>query len=332
MLSVNEIKSLHLELASHCVATCPMCPRNFYGMKHNAGYEVTNMTLENFKKIFNEQFISKLKNVKFNGNLGDFNMNPEAVEIVEYLRHNNKNMDIEINTNGHSRNSDFWRKLADSDPVVLFALDGMEDTHSLHRIGTTFSRVIQNAKTFIDAGGRATWKMIVFDHNKHQVSQCSKLAKDMKFFDFELVNDGRNNAFVFNNDGSHSHTIGKPPHRKPLDARELLQWKAAHDWRSDVKEKNRIVCEALRDKKIFMSSTGDIYPCCWLGFSPGKYDDALYHGNEQLKQLMNNAENNGVTHGLEKAVTWFSLVQDSWRKKTIKEGRLYRCDLHCGKN
>jgi len=309
-----------------------MCPRNFYGMKHNAGYEVTNMTLENFKKIFNEQFISKLKNVKFNGNLGDFNMNPEAVEIVEYLRHNNKNMDIEINTNGHSRNSDFWSKLADSDPVVLFALDGMEDTHSLHRIGTTFSRVIQNAKTFIDAGGRATWKMIVFDHNKHQVSQCSKLAKDMKFFDFQLANDGRNNAFVFNNDGSHSHTIGKPPHKKPLDARELLQWKAAHDWRSDVKEKNRIVCEALRDKKIFMSSTGDIFPCCYLGFSPGKYDDALYHGNEQLKQLMNNAENNGVTHGLEKAVTWFSLVQDSWRKKTIKEGRLYRCDLHCGKN
>jgi sulfatase maturation enzyme AslB (radical SAM superfamily) len=309
-----------------------MCPRNFYGMKHNAGYEVTNMTLENFKKIFNEQFVSKLKNVKFNGNLGDFNMNPEAVEIVEYLRHNNKNMYIEINTNGHSRNSDFWRKLADSDPVVLFALDGMEDTHSLHRIGTTFSRVIQNAKTFIDAGGRATWKMIVFDHNKHQVSRCSKLAKKMNFYNFRLANDGRNNAFVFNNDGSHSHTIGKPPHRKPLDASELLRWKAAHDWQAEAKEKKQIVCEALRDKKIFMSSTGDIFPCCWLGFSPGKYDDALYHGNEQLKKLMKKSENNGVTHGLEKAVTWFSLVQESWRKKTIKEGRLYRCDLHCGKN
>ena len=88
----------------------------------------------------------------------------------------------------------------------------------------------------------------------------------------------------------------------------------------------------LQNWHSLMSSTGDIYPCCWLGFSPQKYNDDLYHGNEQLKQLMNNAENNGVTHGLEKAVSWFTLVKESWRKKTIKEGRLYRCDLHCGKN
>jgi len=259
MLSVDNIKRLDLEISSNCVASCPFCPRNFYGMKHNAGYTVTSISLENFKKIFNEQFVSRLEHVRFNGNFGDFNTNPEAVEIVEYLRHNNRHLDIDIHTNGHSRDSDFWKKLAKSDPMVHFALDGLQDTHHLHRIGTSWSRVMKNAQTFIDAGGRATWKMIVFEHNKHQVSQCSELAKDMNFRAFELANDGRDNAFVFDDNGNHSHTIGSPPHRKPVDAHELLQWKAEHDWQVETEEK-KIVCQALKEKRIFMSSTGDIFP------------------------------------------------------------------------
>ena len=332
MLSVNEIKSLDLEISSHCVASCPMCPRNFYGMKHNGGYPVTNVSLANFTKVFSKKFIMQLESVRFNGNFGDFNMNPEAAEIVEYLRQNNSEMKIEINTNGHSRSKEFYRRLATSDPEIRFDLDGLGDTHHLHRKGTSFQRVLENAKEFINAGGKAVWKMIVFDHNKHQVDECRKLATDLKFNGFIIANDGRNDAFVFKNDGSHSHTIGKPPHRKPLDARELLQWKAAHDWRSDVKEKKRIVCQALRDKKIFMSSTGDIYPCCWLGFSPKTYDDKLYYGNGQLKELMGDVKINAISHGLDTALEWFTRVEDSWRKKDFKSGKLYRCDMYCGKN
>ena len=81
-----------------------------------------------------------------------------------------------------------------------------------------------------------------------------------------------------------------------------------------------------------MSSNGDIFPCCYLGFSPKKYDANIHYGNSQLKYLMKNVENNAITHGLEKAVSWFSLVQESWRKETVKQGRLYRCDMYCGKN
>ena len=332
MLSVDQITSLDLEISSYCVASCPMCPRNFYGMKHNAGYSVTSISQKNFQKVFGKKFVNRLKFVKFNGNFGDFNMNPEAAQIVEYLRENNKNVDIEIHTNGHSRDAIFWRRLANSNPTVCFDLDGLEDTHHLHRVGTSFSRVIKNAKSFIDAGGQAIWKMILFDHNKHQVTECRKLAHELGFCDFCVVNDGRNDAFVFNNDGSYSHTIGTPQHRKPTDAHELLQWKKAHKWSSAVKVKKTINCQAILDRRIFMSSNGDIFPCCWLGFSPTKYDGDLHHGNSQLKKLMGNVKNNAITHGLDKAVNWFSLVQDTWRKKTIKEGRLYRCDMYCGKN
>ena len=332
MLSVDQITSLDLEISSYCVASCPMCPRNFFGMKYNAGYPVTNISQKNFQKIFGKKIVNRLEFVRINGNFGDFNMNPEAAQIVEYLREHNKNMDIEIHTNGHSRDTDFWRRLANSNPTVHFDLDGLEDTHHLHRVGTSFSRVIKNAKAFIDAGGQAVWKMIVFDHNEHQVSECRKLARELGFVHFSVDNDGRNDAFVFNKDGSYSHTIGTPSHIKPTDAHELMKWKKQHDWSSEVKVKKRIDCQAIRDRRIFMSSNGDIFPCCWLGFAPMKYDEHLHHGNSQLKKLMGDVNNNAITHGLDKAVNWFSLVQDTWRKKTIEEGRLYRCNLYCGKN
>ena len=40
---------------------------------------------------------------------------------------------------------------------------------------------------FIDAGGEATWQMIKFNHNSHQIDECRTLAKKLKFKDFELV-------------------------------------------------------------------------------------------------------------------------------------------------
>ena len=332
MLSIDEITSLHLEISSYCVASCPMCPRNFYGMKYNAGYPVTNISLSDFQRVFTSEFVGQLNMVRFNGNLGDFNMNPEAVEIVEYLRSNNQNLDIEINTNGHSRDLKFWRQLADNDPTVLFALDGLEDTHHLHRKGTSYKRVLRNAEEFMAAGGRATWKMIVFDHNKHQVDQCRELAMQMGFSNFKTSNDGRDDAYVFNDDGSHSHTIGKPAYNKPPDAKTLMQWKNENNPIMETEPKKNITCQAKKDKMIYMSSNGDISPCCWLGFSPKTYDENLYHGNKQLKQLIGESKINAVSYGLEEVLKWFSLVQDTWQKKTFKEGRLYRCDLHCGKN
>ena len=36
-------------------------------------------------------------------------------------------------------------------------------------------KAIANARAFIDAGGKAEWQFIVFDHNKHQIDRLYKL-------------------------------------------------------------------------------------------------------------------------------------------------------------
>ena len=40
---------------------------------------------------------------------------------------------------------------------------------------------MNNARAFIEAGGRAHWDMLVFDYNQHQIDQCRTLASDMGF-------------------------------------------------------------------------------------------------------------------------------------------------------
>jgi MoaA/NifB/PqqE/SkfB family radical SAM enzyme len=335
MLDISQITGLDLEISSYCVASCPMCPRNFYGMKHNAGYPVTNVTLSQFQVAFTPEFMSQIDYVKFNGNFGDFNMNPEGLEILRYIRRHSADARMDVHTNGHSRDPQYWRDLAETRPRVYFDIDGLEDTHHLHRQGTDWHRIMDHARQHIAAGGHAIWKMLVFDHNRHQEEQCRQMSRDLGFSDFVVLNDGRDHAHVFSAQGEYSHTIGDPRHPAPQQAETLMQWKKEHQAaQDDYKQppKASVHCLARQNRRIYMASNGDIYPCCWLGFSPRTYDQQLYTGNDQIRALLKHAKNNAFEHGLEQSIAWFSEVMQSWQKQSYNEGRLYRCDLHCGRN
>ena len=187
MIAYENIRDVHLEISTLCNAICPLCPRNFHGYPFNDGYPEVNLTLENAKRIFSVDFIKQLTTLRINGNYGDIVMNPEAVDIVKYFRDSNTFLNISISTNGSARNKNFWESLAKLKTKVLFCLDGLEDTHDLYRQNTSWKTIIKNASIFIDAGGNAIWKFIKFDHNNHQIEQCRDLSKQMKFIQFELV-------------------------------------------------------------------------------------------------------------------------------------------------
>ena len=78
-----------------------------------------------------------------------------------------------------------------------FSIDGLADTNKLYRIGINHDRVMANAKAFIEAGGKARWKFIVFRHNEHQVEEARELAKDMGFWQFDKHVSTRNWEYNF---------------------------------------------------------------------------------------------------------------------------------------
>jgi MoaA/NifB/PqqE/SkfB family radical SAM enzyme len=335
MISYEEIQDVHLEISSLCNASCPWCPRNFWGYPYNGGYPETNLTISQAKKIFTTNFLTQLTSIYINGNFGDIVMNPEGPDIVDYFLSQNPNLKISISTNGGARNKSFWTQLAASGVTVLFCLDGLEDTHHLYRQNTAWDTVIHNAKIFIAAGGCAIWKMIEFEHNQHQIDRCRKLSQQLGFADFRLINDGRNTGPVFDRDGNLTHLLGNYAGEK--DFKVLFHKKTTDqivldDILADRTPARSVSCKTKKLKSIYISVTGDVSPCCWTGFYPKTYGAGQYHeaANAQLIPLI--VKNNALEYPLEDCINWFKSVEDTWKIDRYEKGRLVICDDICGQN
>ena len=329
MIPYHDIKHIHLEISSLCNARCPLCPRNFHGYPYNDGYIERNLTLQDVKHIFQPTFIKQLTGIMINGNFGDCVMNTETPDIIEYFKTHSPNIKIDVSTNGGARPKQFWQRLAELDVHVLFALDGLADTHSIYRQDTVYETVLKNAKTFIEAGGQATWKMIPFDHNQHQIEACQELSKQLGFSDFILTDQGRDTGVAVDKKGKVVNVLGKP---KKINFEQLLQSKKTdevvlEDLNPVVKN---ITCEVKKSKSIYVTSTGEVYPCCYTGFYPRTYGHGQYYEvvNQQLRDIIK--PNNALETSLEESITWFDSVEESWNKSNFKQGRLLICNDVCG--
>ena len=333
MIDFKNIRDVHLEISSLCNASCSWCPRTFWGYPHNGGYPEVNFTLAYAKKIFTPEFLTQLDSIRINGNFGDIVMNPEAPDIVDYFLSQNSNLQIIISTNGGARDQDFWTRLARPGVKIWFCLEGLEDTHHLYRQNTVWATVIRNAQTFIAAGGRAVWKMIPFDHNRHQIEQCRELSKQLGFGNFLLYPDGRDTGPVFNNHGELTHVLGNYTGEK--DFKVLFQRKKEYqilleDILPGRRPATSLDCEAKKMKSIYISANGDVSPCCFLGFYPKTYGAGQYHepANAQLIPLI--VKNNALEYPLQDCIKWFKSVEDSWKIDRYEQGRLVICDDSCG--
>lgn len=334
MISYKDIREVHLEVSTLCNARCPWCPRNFWGYPLNGGYPETYLTLDQSKNIFTPQFLQQLEMMNINGNFGDIVMNPDGEQIVEYFRICNKNMQIKVSTNGGARKADFWKSLAKNRARIFFALDGLEDTHSLYRQDTLWATVIKNAKIFIEHNGEAVWQFIKFDHNKHQIDECRTMSNQLGFTEFYIVDGDRTNAPVFKKNGSFSHVIGN--YTGNTDFNQLLHNKKhdevlLEDITADRTEYKSLSCETINRKSIYVAANGDVSPCCYMGFYPSTYGKGQYHqaANKQLQPLIQ--QNNALAVPLEQSIEWFSNVEKSWKEKTYNNGRLVICDDNCGR-
>jgi len=319
--------------------------RNYRGVDYNSGYPLCELSLSDFEKILTPEVLAGImrsdppvngrvpinynfQGITFNGNLGDFSNAKDGAEIVEYLVEHG--VRVHINTNGSARTPDWWARLARAGVSVGFALDGLADTHHLHRQDTDWYKIIANAEAFIAAGGQAVWRFVPFDHNRHQEDACKKLSRVMGFARFENIYDGRNRGPVFNRDQTFSHHIGEPfdlaPVVQPLLANHIT-WYDAETFRS---QKDSAVlnlrCIHKVNREIYIAADGSVYPCCYLGFYPATMN---HPGNQELAPMVQ--QNNALEYPLAHCLAWFESVEQSWDKASIREGRTYQCVTTCNR-
>jgi len=329
MLDINSIRSLHIELTTRCNARCPMCMRNYRGYSYNSGYPITELLLEDIQKIFSIDFLKQIRHVNFNGNLGDFSNAKDALKIVDYFLTNSTSQ-IQIETNGSANTPEWWAQLANRRITILFALDGLEDTHSTYRIDTNWNKVIANAKSVINNNGNAVWKFIPFMHNKHQINECKALAKDLGFTDFTLWDQGRNQTPVYSRKGEFEYWIGTNgwpggiPKVTDLLNNHLSWFDPSIKMSIDIDESSRLNCISMQNQEIYLAADGSIYPCCFTGF----YPETMHQpGNSQIKPMIKN--NNALEYPLSECVEWFTTLQKSWDLPDIMSGKPYICLNTC---
>jgi MoaA/NifB/PqqE/SkfB family radical SAM enzyme len=328
--NIQDVRHVHLEISSRCNAECPLCPRNFYGYPLNDGYVEHDMSLAEAQHIFHPEFLKQLTEIYINGNFGDAVMNPDTIKIIEYFQSHSSAV-ILMSTNAGARNSEYWKSLAQLNVRIFFCIDGLEDTHHLYRKNTQYSTVIKNAKTFINTGGYAIWKMIKFDHNQHQLDSAEKLSQQLGFKKFEISDHGRNQAPVFDKQQKLMHVIGQPA---TVDFDKVWHTRTTDEVLLEDIVGGRtpapIQCQIKKQKSIYISSTGDVYPCCYLGFTPKTYGHGNYHAaaNAQFKHMVQ--ENNALEYNLEHCINWFQQVVQSWNQPTFEQGRLVICNDNCG--
>ena len=357
----KDIKGVHLEVTTKCNANCPMCSRNAFGVVR-PGLQITEITLDDCKKIFPPAFLNQLTIISICGVYGDPILAKDLLEIIEYIRSNNSELEIDVYTNGSVRSVSWWKRLAKviGNGKVIFGIDGLEDTNHVYRRGTKFPVIIKNAKAFIQEGGRAQWDFIVFKHNEHQVKQAKKLSEKLGFEIFQIKRTSRFYKLLYERDPAlegMGEEFGKYPFydsgmRKSgyieLPENPYYRNNSLKIIKSLIKEFGSLIryfdkvpidCKAKRTEGIFVSATGLIYPCCWF-YQQANYG-TIYNVTDPLELNEENIlrSTGGVQqisakeHPLNEIVEgeFFRQIEKGWSLPSLAQGRPKVCARACGR-
>jgi len=348
MYRYEDIKTIHLENTQNCQASCPMCDRNQNGGAVNPHIDLSELTLEDAKSIFEPEFIAQLNTMYMCGNLGDPIVARDTLEIFKYFRDHNPNMWLSMNTNAGAKSVEWWKELANvfgRHGAVIFSVDGLRDTNHLYRQGVVWDNVERNMQAFIAAGGRARWDFLIFEHNQHQVEYARTYSKILGFEKFVAKKTGRfvtsksekkESHQAVNRKGEKTAELKKPDEKylnKALSKHDILVNKyGSMDAYYDVAP---IICKVKDDGNLFITAEGLAMPCCWTAGRMYKW----WNKDPKVEQIWDfieavggkdaiSAKKNGLRAVFETGI--FNNIERSWNKSSCNEGKLKVCSMKCG--
>jgi hypothetical protein len=210
----------------------------------NPYIKLKSLPLSWFEENIKPEQVKKLQKVFFCGNVGDPASAPELIDIAKFFKKHNNKITIGLNSNGGLKTKEWWTRLGKELQghldYCVFSIDGLEDTNHMYRRNVRWQKIMENVQAFISTGAKAHWDMLVFEHNKHQVSEAQELANNMGFTWFRTKETDRWDTYTLN--------LGIQP---------------AGDYQPPSYGRN-ILCEKDRDQSVFLDYTGKYWPCCHM--------------------------------------------------------------------
>jgi len=254
-LSLNDINRVQLDHTSRCNLACPQCARTENNWSHQDSNKGLDLSIEDYRIIFEP--LKEGIEIVHCGNYGDVIASPTFNETFSYTL-SKKPKNIHIATNGSIRPKEWWRDLAiegNERLTIDFAIDGLEDTHSVYRVNSKWQHMMSNIHEFIKAGGHANWNYLVFEHNQHQLEKAYQMAKDMGFKKFNVKTTAR---FLEKKQGTlkeNAENIAREQYK------EIVKKQTFEEYTNTTK----ISCKFRNEKAIFIDMNMNLLPCCWFG-------------------------------------------------------------------
>lgn len=368
----DQFENIQIDVTSYCNAKCVSCVRNINGSINIEGLKLEHLDTDIIRRMFNVDLADKyLDVISFNGVYGDACMHPDLVEIVDIINQSHLEADVVISTNGSLRSAEWWKRLAKSlnkfhKSFVIFAVDGLEDTHSIYRRNTDFNKIIENMQAFIGAGGNARMVTTIFDHNIHQLDDLKKLAEDIGCHSFVKRRSFTDTITVFDDNGE------RIPNAVPITAPNLGNYKEAFPFIKNIQRRkaylltnNEFVPESTKtdskkirtpyinqptynkciwhkqNRMIQIDPWGHVWPCCWIGKNGHDFTEHLRkHGHKwpNTSFLENNLDfrkNRGYDYEFHNLYnnSIVDILHGEWFNKTLPdsftENPMFYCKDNC---
>jgi sulfatase maturation enzyme AslB (radical SAM superfamily) len=247
-----------------------------------------HLTISQIQSHFDDYAIAKLDKMFMCGDYGDPAAGRHTLDIYRYFRRINPEIVLGMNTNGAIQNAAWWQTLGEifhrQRDYVVFSIDGLQDTNSVYRVNSNWSKLMANVQAYIAAGGSAHWDMLVYKHNQHQVDTCEKLARDMGFTWFRAK-------------------VSKRPLADKLEF--------PIGWARPSVNKGAIRCHALIEKSAYINAQGRLIPCCWLGNRQSNFVDDF----EELKLTWKTKNPNPICYATCSTNKNKTIFQDQWQRE-----------------
>ncbi len=334
MFDLERILLFHLELTDKCNAACPMCGRTQPADRcrpDRAKVKNIELTLGDICKAFTPKICRRILQIDLCGGLGDPPAASQCLEICEYFVA--QGVIVTLSTNGGLRNAKWWRQLGEifrrNDSLVEFHVDGLEDTNHLYRVNTRFSKIMENARHYLDSGATGEWHFIVFRHNQHQVEEAVTLSRQLGFSNFKLIDTirfGKEKRFEYQAPDGNIRCL-EPSTMPAVDLRrntgqpDVDVSATSYIENRDSLHINGIKCKSAIQNRPYIVADGSVSACCWI------------QGSDDEKQMYLRASHKPENHNilqrpLEEILTeepFISIYRSAW-----ENGNNPVCIRKCG--
>jgi MoaA/NifB/PqqE/SkfB family radical SAM enzyme len=266
----QDLRKILIECSTYCNAGCPHCARYTPDGFVHPSLPLRHLDLTTLEKSLDKTSLTNLEKVSFGGGKGDPAMNPNLLDFVKFFDFVPM---VGVNSNGGIQSQSWWQQLAQApNLVVTFSVDGLEDTNHLYRVNVVWDRVVNNIRAFVDAGGKAVWKTVIFQHNEHQIDEIIKFSKELgcSQTDFKIAWKfpfADQDTWPVMIKGKLSHYISD----SKLTMRETQSKSVVHVPSSKTTYVSEIIdadskCPWLSKGEIFVDALGYVLPCCHTHF------------------------------------------------------------------